>query len=114
MNSSEKMKFLSWLLLKQNPKMLIKPCFNKRYFNMIPFKTLNKASYDKDAFDNAWMYAFVNKSKKMYKITFSSYDELLNAMFDADEIWYGSERYKNALYNSKDQMHIEYDLEKNV
>lgn len=81
---------------------------------MISFKTLNRASYDKNAFDNAWMYAFVNKSKKMHKITFSSYDELLDAMFDADEIWYGSERYKNALYNSKDQMLIEYDLEKNI
>ena len=39
---------------------------------------------------------------------------MLFAMFDADEIWYGSERYKNALYNSKDQMRIKYDLEKNV
>ena len=81
---------------------------------MIPFKTLNRASYDKDAFDNVWMYAFVNKSKKMYKMAFSSYDELLDAMFDADEIWYGSERYKNVLYNAKDQMLIEYDLEKNL
>lgn len=114
MNNSEKMNFLSWLLLKQNPKMLVRSCLNKKCFKMIPFKTLNRASYDKDAFDNAWMYAFVNKSKKMYKITFSSYDELLDAMFDADEIWYGSERYKNALYNFKDQMLIEYDLKKNI
>jgi len=112
MNSSEKMKFLSWLLLKQNPKMLVKVCASG--FIMIPFKTLYRASYDRDAFDNAWMYAFVNKSKQMYKITFDSYDELLDAMFDADEIWYGSERYKNVLYNSKDQMHIKYDLEKNI
>lgn len=93
--------------------MLIKPCLNTAFI-MIPFKTLEKASYDKDAFDNAWMYAFVNRSKKMYKTAFSSYDELLNAMFDADEIWYGSERYKNVLYNSKDQMLIEYDLKKNI
>ena len=112
MNSSEKMNFLSWLLLKQNPKMLVRPCVSG--FNMIPFKTLERASHDKDAFDNAWMYAFVNKSKKMYKMTFNSYDELLDAMFDADEIWYGSKRYKNVLHNSKDQMLIEYDLEKNV
>ena len=113
-DDSEKMKFLSWLLLKQNPKMLIRQCLNTAYFKMIPFKTLEKASYDKDAFDNAWAYAFVNKSKKMYKMTFNSYDELLDAMFDADEIWYGSKRYKNVLHNSKDQMLIEYDLEKNV
>lgn len=108
------MKFLSWLLLKQNPKMLVKQCLSKECFIMIPFKTLDRALYDKDAFDNAWMYAFVNKSKQMYKITFDSYDELLDAMFDADEIWYGSEKYKNDLYNSKDQMLIEYDLEKNI
>lgn len=114
MDYAQKMKFLSWLLLKQNPKMLIKPCLNKRYFNMISFKTLNRASYDKNAFDNAWMYAFVNKSKKMHKITFSSYDELLDAMFDADEIWYGSERYKNALYNKKNEMIVEYDFTENI
>ena len=112
MNSSEKINFLSWLLLKQNPKMLVKVCASG--FIMIPFKTLYRASYDKDAFDNAWMYAFVNKSKKMYKMTFSSYDELLNAMFDADEIWYGSERYKNALYNKKNEMIVEYDFTENI
>ena len=112
MNSSEKINFLSWLLLKQNPKMLVKVCASG--FIMIPFKTLYRTSYDKDAFDNAWMYAFVNKSKQMYKMTFDSYDELLDAMFDADEIWYGSERYKNALYNKKNEMIVEYDFTENI
>ena len=109
---NNKMKFLEWLLLKQNPKMLVKTCFSGS-FCIIPFKTLERAAYDKDAVDNAWMYAFVNKSKKMYKMTFNSYDELLDAMFDADEIWYKSTKYKNVLHNRRNEMLIAYDLEGN-
>lgn len=107
------MKFLEWLLLKQHPKMLIKPCAHDMFY-MIPFKTLERIAYDKDAVGRAWMYAFVNKSKKMYKMVFNSYDELLDAMFDADEIWYGSERYKNALYNKKNEMIVEYDFNESI
>ena len=109
MNYAQKMKFLSWLLIKQNPKMLVKTC-NSGSFYMIPFETLAKTKYNKDAIDNAWMYAFVNKSKQMYKMTFDSYDELLDAMFDADEIWYGSTKYKNTLYNKKNEMIVEHDF----
>lgn len=109
MKYAQKMKFLEWLLLKQDPQMLIKPCISGG-FCMIPFKTLERAAYDKNAVSRAWMYAFVNQSKKMYKMVFNSYDELLDAMFDADEIWYGSTRYKNTFYNKKNEMIVEHDF----
>ena len=36
-----------------------------------------------------WMYAFMNKEKKLYAITFNSIEELRHALFDADQIVYG-------------------------
>ena len=51
MNYAQKMKFLEWLLLKQNPQMLVKPCISGGFY-MIPFKTLERIAYDKDAIGN--------------------------------------------------------------
>lgn len=108
MDITQQIKFLSWLLLKHDIKMLVK--LTGKSFYMIPFKTLANAAYDKNAIDKAWMYAFVNRSKQMYKMNFSSYEELLDAMFDADEIWYGSTRFKNMFFNMRNEMLIEWDL----
>lgn len=113
MNNDQKIKFILWLLLKQEPKMLVKS-WTPGIFCMIPFTTLERAAYDKDAADNAWMYAFVNQLKKTYKITFTSFDELLDALFDAEEIWYGPTKYKNNLYNKRNEMLIEYDFTNNI
>lgn len=102
-------KFLSWLLRRYDVKMLVKTCIGNM-FQMIPFKTLRRASHNKDAVNNAWMYAFVNKSKHMYKMNFNSYTELLDAIFDADEIWYGTRIFKNMFYNLRNEMLVEWDL----
>lgn len=110
MDIAQQTKFLSWLLLKHDIKMLVKPALTGKSFYMIPFKTLANAAYDKDAIDYAWMYAFVNKSKKMYKMIFSSYEELLDAIFDADEIWHGSKAFKNMFFNMRNEMLVEWDL----
>jgi hypothetical protein len=110
MNIVKQIKFLSWLLLKHDIKMLVKWSLTGKSFYMIPFKTLANAAYDKNAIDKAWMYAFVNKSKHMYQMIFYSYEELLDAIFDADEIWYGTERFKNMFYNLRNEMLVEWDL----
>lgn len=107
MTNQYDIKFVSWLMCKLKPQMLIKN-MAAGTFIMIPFEhIINLAKYKNIS---TWQYAFVNKSKKMYKMTFTSIDELINAIFDADEIWQGTIRMKNLLYNQRSQMLIEYDL----
>lgn len=101
------MEFISWLMLHIKPKMLIKN-MAPGTFVMVPFEHVIKLAEYKNI--STWQYAFVNKSKKMYKMTFTSINELVDAIFDADEIWYGYDRMKNDLYNQRNQMLVKYDL----
>lgn len=68
------------------PKMLVKPC--ALGFMMVPFDILKKLSLNHNY--SSWHYAFVNKEKGMYKIVFTSFDELVDALFSAKEICYGT------------------------
>jgi len=95
-------KFASWLFVHLKPCMLFKE-MAPGTFVMIPFDCILRNS-------SKWQYAFVNKAKKLYKMTFTSIDEFIDTLFDADEIWYGTEKHKNIFYNRKDEMLIQYDL----
>lgn len=37
-------------------------------------------------------------------------EELLDVIFDADEIWHGSKAFKNMFFNMKNEMLVEWDL----
>ena len=92
------------------PKMLTKDTANG--FVLISFDTVFKKYYNKDY--EAWQYAFVNREMGMYKISFSSYDELLETLFEAKEISHGDypgDAVPNPLYGlCIEQLKIENDM----
>lgn len=106
-------KFVQWLLTRPGiPLMLTSENADGSFF-MIPFKHLINLSYRKDA--STWMYAFVNKDKKMYKMAFASINELVDVLFDAKEFVYGSEHIPNPLFeSSREEMLIQYDLTQTI
>lgn len=55
---------------------------------MIRLKELNNFALDPTY--EPWMYAFMNREKKLYAITFNSVEELRQALFDADQIVHGN------------------------
>ena len=67
------------------PKMLVKSM--PKGFVLVPFETLLNKAYRKDY--EPWQYAFVNKDKGMYKFVFSSFNDMLETLFNAKEICYG-------------------------
>lgn len=71
------MKLLGWIL---------KPCASG-CFQVIKMKELTNFAWNSDY--SPWMYAFMNKEKKLYAINFNSVEELRHALFDADQIVYG-------------------------
>ena len=73
-------------------------------FVLVPFEQVCKGR------NPSWQYALVNQDTKMFKMTFTSEDEVIDALFDAKEIWYGTEKYDNKLYGKRNEMLIEYDL----
>ena len=73
-------------------------------FVLVPFEQVAKGR------NPPWQYALVNKDKKMFKMAFTSEDEVIDALFKADEIWYGCEKYPNEIFNREYEMHIAYDL----
>ncbi|MBP5785216.1 MAG: hypothetical protein J6W16_06510 [Methanobrevibacter sp.] len=66
------------------PKTCIKNMPNG--FMIVPFDI--KKSRHKDY--EPWQYAFVNRDKKMYKIRFDSFDDLIDTLFNVKEICYGA------------------------
>lgn len=100
-------KFVSWLMLQLKPRMLMRHMASGT-FVMVPFEHIIKLAKYKNI--STWQYAFVNRPNQMYKMTFTSIDELVDAIFDADEIWQGTIRMNNILYNQRDEMLVKYDL----
>lgn len=92
------------------PHMLMKDM--PKGFVLMPFETIINLSYSKDY--SPWQYAFVNKDKGMYKISFDSFDDLLDTLFSAKEICYGTyprDAQPNPLYGkSIEQLKIEKEL----
>lgn len=81
-------------------------------FVMVPFNTILNKVHNKDY--ESWQYAFVNREQQMYKINFDSLDDLVDTLFKAKEICYGTypqDAQPNPLYGkSLEQLKIEKDL----
>lgn len=108
MNKHDKEKFLVWLMESGwLPMMIMKNVANG--FWMVPFKHLYTLSYNSGA--SSWPYSFVNKSKKDYKMTFTSLDELVDVVFEAEEIWHGSDKTANKCFNKREEMLVRWDLD---
>ncbi len=97
-----KMTFNQWVFTKMRPRMYCKPCACG--FQLVPAERV-EAGYK-----TSWMYALVNKDKKMYMMNFTSEEQLVDAIFNANEVWYGTTKYPNELYNKRNEMLVEYDL----
>ena len=81
------------------PQMLVKDVVNG--FVLVPFNELRP-------------YAFVNREKSTYKFVFSSFDDLVETLFNAKEICHGCypmDAQPNPLYGkSLEQLKIEKEL----
>ncbi len=81
-------------------------------FVMVPFQTIIRKTYNKDY--EPWQYAFVNREQQMYKINFDSLDDLVDTLFKAKEICYGTypaDAQPNPLYGkSLEALKIMRDL----
>ena len=66
--------------------MLLKPC-PSGCFEVIKFKELSNFALRSDY--EPWMYAFMNKEKKLYAITFDTIEDFRDALFNADTIVFG-------------------------
>ena len=94
------MKLLGWIL---------KPC-PSGCFQVIKLEELkNFANLARNSVVyTPWMYAFMNKEKKLYAINFNSIEELRRALFAADQIVHGnpnnpSDCKPNPLYQKSDE-----------
>ena len=100
------------LVLKHNgmPQMIVKYVANG--FVLVPFDTILKKAHNKDY--EPWHYAFVNREKSMYKFVFSSFNDLVETLFNAKEICHGCypiDAKPNPLYGkSLEQLKIEQEL----
>lgn len=82
-------------------------------FRMLPGDQAGRAEelckpYMEPTVYTPWMYAFMNKEKKLYAINFNSIEELRRALFDADQIVHGnpsnpSDCKPNPLYQKSDE-----------
>lgn len=103
-----------FMVLRQSgmPDMLVRNM--PHGFTLVPFNTIMKKAHDKDY--EPWHYAFVNREKSMYKFVFSSFDDLVETLFSAKEICYGTyprDAQPNPLYGkSLEQLKIEDELTK--
>ena len=99
------------VLLSLEPKMRIKQCVGN-CFALVPFKHLIQLSYDCHASTwQYWQYAFVNVSKKIYKMTFISICDFLDAVFECNEIWFGTEHFQNPMFGKTyESIAVEMDL----
>ena len=92
------------------PKMLVKDM--PKGFVLVPFETLLNKAYNKDY--EPWHYAFVNRDKGIYKFVFSSFNDMLETLFNAKEICYGyypQDAQPNPLYKkSLEQLKIEEEM----
>ena len=92
------------------PKMCVQ--YMAKGFKMVPFDTIIKKSHNPDY--ESWPYAFVNRDIQMYKIIFYSLNDLLDTLFNAKELCYGSypqDAQPNPLYGkSIEQLKIEKDV----
>ena len=92
------------------PQMIMKDVVNG--FVLVPFNTVIRKAYNKDY--EPWHYAFVNREKSMYKFVFSSFDDLVETLFNAKEICHGCypmDVQPNPLYGkSLEQLKIENEL----
>ena len=92
------------------PQMIVKNVVNG--FVLVPFNTIIRKTYNKDY--EPWHYAFVNREKSMYKFVFSSFDDLVETLFNAKEIcngYYPMDAQSNPLYGkSLEQLKIEKEL----
>lgn len=102
-------KFLIWLMTKGWIPKMIANSFAGTNFCMVPFNHLYNLSYDREA--SAWPYSFVNVSKKLYKMNFNTLDEVVDAVFEADEIWHGSEKIVNRCSGKREEMLIRWQLD---
>ena len=88
--------------------LILKPC-PSGCFQVIKVEELkNFANLAWNSNYTPWMYAFMNKEKKLYAINFNSLEELRHALFDADQIVYGDpgDPYcckPNPLYQKSDE-----------
>lgn len=105
--TKEELKLAQFILESIEPKMLIKD-MAPGTFVLIPFKHLMQLSCHHDA--TTWQYAFVNVQKKMYKMTFTNFEEFIDAVVQCDEIWYGTDKCKNPLYGSREMLSVKMDL----
>ena len=101
-----------FMLLKQPgmPDLLVRNM--PHGFTLVPFNTIIEKTYNKDY--EPWPYAFVNREKKMYKLNFESFDDLVDTLFNAKEITHGAypmDAKPNPLYGkSLEVFKIEKDL----
>lgn len=95
--------FNQWVFLKCSPKMFCKPMTGQS-FVLVPFEQVANGR------NPSWQYALVNVEEKMHKMLFTSEGEVIDALFKAKEIWYGTDKHQNWLYGKADQMKVEYDL----
>lgn len=88
--------------------LILKPC-PSGCFQVIKVEELkNFANIAWNSNYAPWMYAFMNKEKKLYAINFNSLEELRYALFDADQIVYGDPSdpsccKPNPLYQKSDE-----------
>lgn len=102
-----KLTFNQFVFLKVRPKMLCRPMAGSS-FVLVPLEDVEKRHIP------SWQYALVNKDQKMHQMVFRSEDELIDALFKANEIWWGcNEKWPNPLFNKEAEMHIAYDLANN-
>ena len=91
-------------------QMLVKDVANG--FVLVPFNAIINKAHNKDY--EPWHYAFVNREKSMYKFVFSSFDDLVETLFNAKEIchgYYPMDAQPNPLYGkSLEQLKIEKEL----
>lgn len=94
------------------PQMLVKDVANG--FVLIPFNTIINKEYNKDYEPLYYAFVFVNREKSMYKFVFSSFDDLVETLFNAKEICHGCypmDAQPNPLYGkSLEQLKIEKEL----
>ena len=66
--------------------LILKPC-PSGCFEVIRVKDLSNFALNSDY--SPWMYAFMNKDKKLYAMTFNTLEDLRQALLDADTIVFG-------------------------
>ena len=66
--------------------LILKPC--GKGFQVIKFEELKNFALNPDY--APWMYAFMNREKKLYAITFDTIQDFRDALYNADTIVFGA------------------------